>query len=69
MLATENHTVNHTSNEEWGFPKHVHAGKPHLGRIAQIDVSYEYDKQVVRNALFIIPLRFENREQKRFMKK
>ena len=30
-LAAENHTVNHTPNKEWGFPKHVYAGKPHSG--------------------------------------
>lgn len=31
MLVAENHTVNHTPNKEWGFPKHVRAGKPHSG--------------------------------------
>ena len=31
IAIAKNHTVNHTSNEEWGFPRHVHAGKPHSG--------------------------------------
>ena len=39
MLATENHTVNHTSNEEWGFPRHVHAGKPHSGKVVGLVVA------------------------------
>ena len=31
IAIAKNHTVNHTSNEEWGFPRHVHARKPHSG--------------------------------------
>ena len=30
-VAGKNHTVNHTPNKKWGFPKHIHAGKPHSG--------------------------------------
>lgn len=35
-VTAKNHTVNHTPNEEWGFPRHAHAGKPHSSFVVQI---------------------------------